>query len=69
MPDHDKEARFGLTWPDDYRDILPVIQAQWGIHKSIYLSRRLSGGRSGAHVFAADVDSSDYTGQAILKLD
>ncbi len=68
MQDQTETADRGLPWPDAYADALPAIERQWGIGR-IYLSRQLSGGKSGALVYAADIESSDFTGQAILKLD
>ncbi len=59
----------GLPWPDAYRDLLPLIREQWGIAGGLYLNRKLGGGRSGAVVYAADIESRQFTGQAILKLD
>lgn len=59
----------GLVWPEAYADILPPIRSAWGIGNQLYLGRKLSGGKSGALVYAADVSSQDFTGQAILKLD
>ena len=59
----------GLPWPDSYQEIQPLIQKHWEIEGGLYLSRRLSGGKSGALVFAADIESKEFTGQAILKLD
>ena len=47
----------------------PQIRDQWGVDGEIYLARKLSGGKSGAWVYAADLDSRDFGGQAILKLD
>ncbi|MEM7227076.1 MAG: hypothetical protein AAF495_29180 [Pseudomonadota bacterium] len=68
--DETKEiAHSGLTWPNAYLPILPTIEEQWGVRGHLYLSRKLSGGMSGALVFAADVESHSFTGQAILKFD
>jgi TolB-like protein len=58
----------GLPWPEPYRELLPVIKQDWGISEDLYLTRRLSG-KSGALVFAADLATRDFSGQAILKLD
>ena len=69
MSDDHTHAHLGLPWPDAYRDLLPIIKDQWGIDRNIYLSRMLGGGKSGAAVFAADIESAAFTGQAILKLD
>ena len=69
MNDKEKTAHPGLPWPDAYRDILPAMREQWGVSEEIYLSRQLSGGKSGALVYSADVNSSQFTGLAILKLD
>ncbi|WP_419906757.1 hypothetical protein [Hoeflea sp.] len=59
----------GLDWPDAYRDVLPLLKQKWDIDESIYLNRKLSGGKSGALVYSVDITSKSYTGQAILKLD
>ncbi len=69
MQDADESGYSGLPWPDSYQELLPVLQKQWGIEGSLYLNRKLSGGKSGALVYAADIDSEQFTGQAILKLD
>lgn len=68
MPDPERESHLGIRWPDSYRELLPVVRQRWHL-EDIYLSRKLSGGKSGALVFAVDVSSPDFTGQAILKLD
>ncbi len=60
--------RSPLPWPDDYRDLEPVLRQEWGVDGEIYLNRQLSG-KSGALVFAADLTGKDFAGQAILKLD
>lgn len=59
----------GLAWPTAYQDLLPVLRAEWGLGEPFYLNRVLSGGRSGALVYAVDVSLPSFTGQAILKLD
>ena len=69
MQDQDQITDHGLPWPESYRGILPEIHGKWGIDGEILLSRQLSGGKSGALVFAADIESAGFTGQAILKLD
>ncbi|MCR9139819.1 MAG: hypothetical protein NXI27_27755 [Alphaproteobacteria bacterium] len=65
----DASKSLGLPWPESYQDLLPLIRKQWGVESSLYLNRKLSGGRSGAVVYAADIESRLFTGQAILKLD
>lgn len=62
-------ARRGLPWPDHYADLQGAIAEQWGVDGTLYLVRKLSGGKSGAFVFVADLNSRDFAGQAILKLD
>lgn len=69
MHDGSDNAHKGLAWPEAYEGLLPILQKQWGISQEIYLSRKLSGGKSGALVYAADISSEVFTGQAILKLD
>lgn len=59
----------GMPWPEDYASLHHQILENWKVSEDIYLSRQLSGGKSGAMVFLADVTSDDFTGQAILKLD
>ncbi len=59
----------GLAWPDSYADLRPVVLEEWGVEGDIYLNRKLSGGKSGALVYTADLASPDFTGQAILKFD
>jgi len=61
-------GRAGLVWPQQYRGLRDVIRQQWEIEGEIYLLRSLSG-LSGARVFATDMHSKEFTGQAILKLD
>lgn len=65
----DANSSLGLPWPESYQELLPLIREQWGIEGGLYLNRKLSGGRSGAVVYAADIESRQFTGQAILKLD
>ncbi|MEM7445517.1 MAG: FlgO family outer membrane protein [Pseudomonadota bacterium] len=69
MKQQPRAPHAGLRWPDDYRSLLPAIQDQWAFREDIYLSRKLSGGKSGALVYAADIAGKDFTGQAILKFD
>lgn len=65
-----ERAKQGVVdWPDAYRDIQPAISARWGGGKQILLHQKLTSGKSGAIVFAVDVASSTFDGQAILKLD
>lgn len=59
----------GLPWPEAYAALRPVIQEHWGVGDEIYLGRQLSGGKSGAMVYLADVTTQDFSGQAILKFD
>ena len=70
MTDTDSiSSQAGLPWPDDFADLAPQIREQWAVDGEIYLVRQLSGGKSGALVYAADLDSRDFGGQAILKFD
>ena len=69
VDDKDPNTHSGLPWPEAYQDLLPVIRERWAIQGEIYLSRKLSGGKSGALVYAADITCPDFSGQAILKLD
>lgn len=69
MSSQNKTGRHGLPWPAAYESMRPQIEQQWEIDGEIYLNRVLNGGKSGALVYAADVTSRDFTGQAILKFD
>jgi TolB-like protein/Flp pilus assembly protein TadD len=62
-------SQSGLPWPSEFADLQAQIRAQWAVEGEIYLVRQLSGGKSGALVYAADLDSRDFGGQAILKFD
>ncbi|MCG8544826.1 MAG: hypothetical protein MJE12_11520 [Alphaproteobacteria bacterium] len=64
----DPKTEKGLAWPEEYRDLLPLIRGEWGVEDEIYLLRKLSG-KSGALVYAADMTCKSFKGQAILKLD
>ncbi|MEM7445792.1 MAG: hypothetical protein AAF414_20900 [Pseudomonadota bacterium] len=68
MSDRHENTADGLAWPKDYKELRALIHEQWGVGE-IYLTRQLSGGKSGALVYLADVTSSDFTGLAILKFD
>jgi hypothetical protein len=68
MTDQEHSDHQGLPWPDAYRDLQPLIRENWGVGEEIYLHHKLSG-KSGAIVYAADISSRDFSGQAILKLD
>ena len=57
----------GLPWPEAYQELRPPLQEKWGVEEDIYLHHQLSG-KSGAAVYAADIHSSDFSGQAMLKL-
>ena len=67
-PNNAPDTHSGIPWPEAYADLLAVIEEQWEVEQGPFLTRRLSG-KSGAQVFAADIASRDFTGQAILKLD
>ncbi len=68
MTDRDSTVHLGLPWPEAYRELRPLLRDKWGVGEDIYLHHKLSG-KSGAAVYAADISSSDFSGQAILKLD
>ncbi len=59
----------GLPWPNEFKDILPLLRSKWGVGDQLYLERILGNGRSGAMVFVADVSCKEFAGQAILKLE
>ncbi|MEM8728730.1 MAG: hypothetical protein AAGF79_02340 [Pseudomonadota bacterium] len=63
------DHRSGLAWPEDYDRIIARLRRDWGVGDELYLNRLLGNGRSGAHVYVADVSCPEFTGQAILKLD
>lgn len=67
--EHSETVHSGLRWPTAYQDMLPVIKERWGIQGSVCLNRELSAGKSGALVYAADINSDRSSGQTILKLD
>ena len=69
MPEPIDSGERGLSWPDSYAEILPILRRQWRVDGEIYLGRHLSGGKSGALVYAVDISTSSFAGQAILKLD
>ncbi|MEM7226617.1 MAG: hypothetical protein AAF495_26835 [Pseudomonadota bacterium] len=69
MDQRAENAQLGLPWPEAYKDLRGLIGERWGIGDDIYLTRQLSGGKSGAMVYLADVTSKGFTGQAVLKLD
>ncbi|MEM8586829.1 MAG: hypothetical protein AAGG65_02120 [Pseudomonadota bacterium] len=67
--DDNKIDASGLTWPESYLSLREKILSEWGIEGDIYFHRMLSGGKSGAQVYAVDLNSRDFAGQAILKFD
>ncbi|MEM6461577.1 MAG: hypothetical protein AAF724_06655 [Pseudomonadota bacterium] len=69
MREKHHSSHAGLAWPKDYRGLLPILKQEWGIDQNIYLTRKLSGGKSGALVYSVDISSESFKGQAILKLD
>jgi len=70
MPGTDEtSSQSGLPWPDAFADLQPQMREQWAVDGEIYLVRQLSGGKSGALVYAADLDSRDFGGQGVLKFD
>ncbi|MEM7222347.1 MAG: tetratricopeptide repeat protein [Pseudomonadota bacterium] len=64
----DGQDEVGLSWPEPYLELAPMLRDAWKVRGEIYLNRLLSG-KSGALVYAADLTSRGFTGQAILKLD
>ncbi|MCP4383677.1 MAG: hypothetical protein GY798_20050 [Hyphomicrobiales bacterium] len=69
MPKTTNGEQRGLAWPEHYADLEAGIEKQWGVDGLVYLIRKLSGGKSGALVYVADLNSRDFGGQAILKFD
>ena len=68
MGEEDHSVHVGLPWPEAYQALRPLLQERLGVGEDIYLHHKLSG-KSGAAVYAADISSSDFSGQAILKFD
>lgn len=66
---NESERGRGLTWPIEFKDLLPLLQSKWGVGDQLYLKRILGNGRSDAMVYVADVACPAFTGQAILKLE
>lgn len=62
-------AQQGLPWPETYADLRSELDEHWGVAGAIYLVRQLGGGKSGALVYQADLNSRGFSGQAILKFD
>ncbi|WP_299669938.1 tetratricopeptide repeat protein [uncultured Ruegeria sp.] len=58
-----------LSWPEAYKELLPLITDRWSVKGEIYFHRRLSAGKSGALVYIVDITCDAFSGQAILKLD
>ena len=69
MLEHGQLGYSLITWPEAYADLLPVVREDWKVTGDIHLIRQLGGGKSGALVYAVDVTTAEYSGQAILKLD
>ena len=69
MPEPIDSGEHGLSWPESYAEILPILRRQWNVGGEIYLGRQLTGGRSGALVYTVDISTDTFAGQAILKLD
>ena len=69
MTDQQTIATRTDNWPNSYREILPRLRNAWHVNGEIYLTRRLSGGKSGALVYLADITTDSFEGLAILKLD
>jgi TolB-like protein len=68
MTHKENRDHIGLPWPEAYAELLPLLREAWGVTEDIYLQHKLSG-KSGALVYAADIQCSGFSGQAILKLD
>lgn len=66
---NESDHRRGLAWPNEFKDLLPLLRSKWGVGDQLYLKRMLGNGRSGAMVYVADVACPEFTGQAILKLE
>ena len=69
MDKHIEHGQGGLPWPEAYKELRAQLDEQWGVRDELYLTRQLSGGKSGAIVYLSDVTSKDFSGQAVLKLD
>jgi DNA-binding response OmpR family regulator len=57
-----------IPWPSEYGDLLDPLRDAWDVEGPIYLTNSLSG-KSGARVYLVDITTSEFSGQAILKLD
>jgi hypothetical protein len=55
-------------WREQHRAALEHMESAWGLEDDVHVYRGL-GGKSGATVLAVDVTTSDFSGQAILKLE
>jgi hypothetical protein len=60
---------FGMpaNWPEDWRDRIAAIEAEWPETK-LRPRQSLSGGKSGSPLWLVDVHSPQYDGVGILKL-
>ncbi|MBO9448175.1 phosphotransferase [Ruegeria sp. R14_0] len=58
-----------LSWPEAYKDLLPLITDRWSVKGEVYFHRQLSAGKSGALVYIVDITCDAFSGQAILKFD
>ena len=58
-----------LSWPEAYKELLPLIIDRWSVMGEIYFHQQLSAGKSGALVYIIDITCDAFSGQAILKMD
>lgn len=63
------QSSASIPWPEDYAALQGKLLSELGTQSQIFIHRMISEGKSGALVMVADVTSSAFTGQAILKLD
>lgn len=69
MENGQANGRGALPWPGEYAELREELRQHWDIDGEIFISRTLTGGRSGAVVLAVDMECRHFNGHAILKLD
>ena len=58
-----------LPWPNSYAIIKDSLYSAWKVRGEIKIAREFTDGKSTAWVFVVDINSRNYNGLAILKLD
>lgn len=67
VPATGRNGTYELDFPSEFSALLPVLRREWGI-TDLYATKSLSG-KSGARVLVVDISMTDFSGQAILKLE